>query len=151
RVRLHHAAATARAGCIRFQRNELQPGDHRITFSADGITVPAVTVDDLVAEAGAKSVSLIKIDVQGAEMLVLEGATRTLEQMRPALFVEVDDRNLMDLNSSALALVAHLERAGYETHELANEGPPRKLSHDGLFAYLQNRSYIDALFLPACE
>ena len=84
-------------------------------------------------------------------MLVLEGAKRTLEQMRPALFVEVDDRNLMNLGSSALALVAHLEQAGYETHELANEGPPRKLSHDRLFANLKTRSYIDVLFLPACE
>ena len=58
--------------------------------------VPAVTIDDLVAEAGARSISLVKIDVQGAEMLVLEGAKRTLGEMRPALFVEVDDRNLAD-------------------------------------------------------
>jgi hypothetical protein len=55
---------------------------------------PAVTIDDVVDEVGARSVSLIKIDVQGAEMLVLEGAKRTLRKMRPALFVEVDDRAL---------------------------------------------------------
>ena len=34
-------------------------------------------------------------------------------------------------------------------HELAKDGPPRKLSHDGLFANLQTRSYMDVLFLPA--
>jgi FkbM family methyltransferase len=149
RVRLHQAAATARAGCIRLQRNELHPGDHRITFGAQGMMVPAVTVDDLVTEAGAQSVSLVKIDVQGAEMLVLEGATRTLAEMRPALFVEVDDRALRHFGSSAHALVTRVERAGYEMHELANDGPPRRLSHDGLFANLQTRSYIDVLFLPA--
>jgi FkbM family methyltransferase len=148
RVRLHNAAASAQAGSVRLQRNELHPGDHRITFGAQGITVPAVTIDDLVAEAGAQSVSLVKIDVQGAEMLLLEGAKRTLEQMRPALFVEVDDRNLVHFGSSAHALVAHLQRAGYEMHELANNGPPRKLSHNELFANLQTRSYIDVLFLP---
>jgi FkbM family methyltransferase len=114
RVRLHQAAAAAESGSIRFQRNELHPGDHRITLSPDGVMVPAVTIDDLVAQAGARSISLVKIDVQGAEMLVLEGAKRTLGKMRPALFVEVDDRNLADLGSSAHALIAHLEQAGYE-------------------------------------
>ena len=149
RVRLHKAAAAAEAGSVRFERNELHPGDHRISFGVEGIVVPAVTVDELVMEPGIPSVSLMKIDVQGAEMLVLEGAKRTLCKMRPALFVEVDDRNLGNLGSSAHALVTHLEQAGYEMHELANDGPPRKLSHDGLFANLQTRSYVDVLFLSA--
>jgi FkbM family methyltransferase len=148
RVRLHQAAAAEQSGSVRLQRNELHPGDHRITFSAQGIMVPAVTVDDLIAEAGAQSVSLVKIDVQGAEMLVLEGAKRTLEQIRPALFVELDDRNLVHFGSSAHALVARLEQAGYQMHELANEGSPRRLSHDRLFTDLQTHSYIDVLFLP---
>lgn len=149
RVRLHRAAASAKAGSVRLQRNELHPGDHRISFGGDGMIVPAVTVDDVVAEASG-SVSLIKIDVQGAEMLVLEGAKRTLDTMRPALFVEVDDRNLVNFGSSAQALVTHIQRAGYETYELANDPPPRKLSHDKLFAALGARAYIDVLFLP-CE
>jgi FkbM family methyltransferase len=147
-VRLHQAAAMEQAGSACLQRNELHPGDHRITFAAQGILVPAVTIDDLAAEAGARSVSLVKIDVQGAEILVLKGANRTLKQMRPALFVEVDDRNLADFGSSAEALVAHLEQARYEMHELASDGPPRKLSRDRLFANLQTHSYIDVLFLP---
>jgi FkbM family methyltransferase len=149
RVQLHQAAAAAEGGSVRLRRNELHPGDHRIAFGAEGIVVPTVTVDDLVAEAGARTVSLVKIDVQGAEMLVFEGAKRTLSKLRPALFVEIDDRNLADLGSSAHALIAHLEQAGYEMHELAKDGPPRKLSHDGLFANLQTRSYTDVLFLPA--
>jgi FkbM family methyltransferase len=148
RVQAHQAAAAGESGAVRFQRNELHPGDHRITLGAGGMMVSAVTVDDLVAESGARPVSLVKIDVQGAEMLVLKGAKRTLEQMRPALFVEVDDCNLVDLGSSAHALVAHLEQAGYEAHELAKYGPFRKLSHDRLFGDLGTRSYIDVLFLP---
>ena len=80
-------------------------------------------------------------------MLVLEGAKHTLDQMRPTLFIEVDDRSLLDFGSSAEKLVVHLERAGYEMHELAKDGPPRKLPHDQLFANLQTRSYTDVLFL----
>jgi FkbM family methyltransferase len=151
RVRLHKAAAAAEAGSVRFQRNELHPGDHRIALGDAGIVVPAVTVDDLVVAAGAKSISLVKIDVQGAEMLVLAGAKRTLDTMRPALFVEVDDDALLSFGSSACALVAHVERAGYLMHELIDDGPPQKLSHERLFASLKRGSYTDVLFLPASD
>ena len=124
RVRLHHAAAAAAPGHVYLRRNELHPGDHRIALSGGSIAVQAVTVDDLVAAAGAGSVSLIKIDVQGAEMLVLAGAERTLEKTRPALFVEIDDDALLAFGSSASALVAHVEGAGYAMYELAKDGLP---------------------------
>jgi len=151
RVRLHRAAAAAEAGSVRLQRNELHPGDHRINFGGEGIVVPAVTVDDLVAAAGTKLVSLVKIDVQGAEMLVLAGAKHTLAAMRPALFVEVDERALGSFGSSARAVVAYLKRAGYDMYELTREGPPDKLSRERLFASLKGGSYIDVLFLPASK
>ena len=148
RVRLHQAAAAAETGSVRLRRNELHPGDHRISFHPEGIPVPAVTVDDLVAAAAPRSVSLVKIDVQGAEMLVLKGARRMLDQLHPALFVEVDDRALRHFGSSAEALLEHMQRSGYKTHELVKNGPPRELSHHRLFASLKTRSYIDVLFLP---
>jgi FkbM family methyltransferase len=148
RVRLFQAAAAAEGGVVGFERNELHPGDHRIRPGGEGIRVRAVTVDDLVTEIGVPLVSLIKIDVQGAELLVLEGARRTLGKMRPALFIEVDDRALGSFGSSAQALLAHVEGAGYAMYELANQGTPQKLSHERLFAKLQTLSYLDVLFLP---
>ena len=48
--------------------------------------VPAFAVDDLAEMFSAPSV--IKIDVEGAENLVLRGARRTLERHRPLLFIE---------------------------------------------------------------
>ena len=149
RVRLHQAVATAEAGYAHFQRNELHPGDHRITLGDGGIVVSAVTVDDLVFAAGGQSVSLVKVDVQGAEMLVLAGAKRTLAEIRPTLFVEVDDNALLAFGSSASALVAYVEGAGYQMYELTSDGAPRKLAPDRLFAKLKGGSYIDVLFLPA--
>ena len=43
------------------------------------------TIDDLLASRDWPEVSLIKIDVQGAEARVLAGAVRTLENAGPAL------------------------------------------------------------------
>jgi hypothetical protein len=71
--------------------NELNPGNHRITPNADGIIVPAVTLDDSSMKPSHSGHGSSRST--GAEMLVLKGTNRTLKQMRPALFVEVDDQH----------------------------------------------------------
>ena len=52
--------------------NPEHPGDHRL--GQVGVPTTAVTIDGLLSQRSEASVSLIKIDVQGAEMQVLEGA-----------------------------------------------------------------------------
>jgi FkbM family methyltransferase len=44
-------------------------------------------LDDLIFEAKTDRIDLIKIDVEGAEGLVLEGARRTLETFRPVVLL----------------------------------------------------------------
>lgn len=51
------------------------------------IRVDAIALDVLVELHGLKP-SVIRIDVEGAEHLVLEGARRTIERFRPTLMVE---------------------------------------------------------------
>jgi FkbM family methyltransferase len=53
------------------------------------ITVPCIPVDDVVRELGLSRVDLIKIDVEGAEIEVLEGSRRTLINFKPNVIVEV--------------------------------------------------------------
>lgn len=52
--------------------------------------VEVVTIDDVVAELGLGRVDFIKIDVEGGELGVLEGATETLETHRPIVVFEVN-------------------------------------------------------------
>jgi len=51
------------------------------------ITVPAVRLDGLHAAGELDGVTLVKIDVEGAEAAVLRGAPRVLDH-RPALVIE---------------------------------------------------------------
>ena len=49
------------------------------------ITLPFTTIDRFVAEAGIPLIDILKLDVQGAEYLVLEGARQSIEASRISL------------------------------------------------------------------
>jgi FkbM family methyltransferase len=63
-------------------------GDRDVTFTLRVDSVPAVRLDDWVAAQGLQRLDLIKLDVEGAETHVLDGAARTLERFRPFLITE---------------------------------------------------------------
>ena len=52
------------------------------------VEVPTTTIDAFVEEAGIDRVDVIKIDVEGAEMAVLEGSARTLAEHHPVVVME---------------------------------------------------------------
>jgi FkbM family methyltransferase len=54
--------------------------------------VPCATLDSF----GLKNVGFIKIDVEGHELAVLEGAIATLKASRPLLLIEAEDRHRPD-------------------------------------------------------
>jgi FkbM family methyltransferase len=65
--------------------NTIVPGFMLTEFTAYTIPVPVVTLDSLVAD---RPVALVKIDVEGAELPVVEGAARLLGQGAP-VFMEI--------------------------------------------------------------
>jgi FkbM family methyltransferase len=66
--------------------------------------VPGMSLDDLRASIPAATV--LKVDVEGAELLVLEGARRLLEDDRPIVLCEVSHQN-------AQSAAAFFKNAGY--------------------------------------
>ncbi len=53
-------------------------------------TIPIRRLDEVLAQQGTQRVDIIKIDVEGAELMVLRGAVKTLERDRPRLIVELN-------------------------------------------------------------
>lgn len=70
--------------------------NHDFAFSdigvVDSVKVRQTTIDELVKETGLKP-AFIKIDVEGYEGEVLEGATATIESLRPILLIEIEKRH----------------------------------------------------------
>ncbi|MFT4035288.1 MAG: FkbM family methyltransferase [Patulibacter sp.] len=65
----------------------LRERDYPETPDFERITVHSRRLDDLVAQHGLAP-RFIKIDVEGAELLVLRGARQTIERHRPVIVVE---------------------------------------------------------------
>jgi FkbM family methyltransferase len=141
-VQLHRAVAAERAGTLYLAVNPTHPGDHKI--AEIGEPVPAVTLDRLIEDAGEPAVSLIKIDVQGAELRVLQGAERTIARSRPALLIEVDEKALQQQGASIRQLADWLSARSYRPHRFTRSQPPEPLENE---QRLQLEGYADVLFL----
>ncbi len=62
--------------------------------STIAIEVKTMTADAWWMEAGKPRIDVVKIDTEGAELLVLRGATNLLMQCRPAIILEIESLNL---------------------------------------------------------
>jgi FkbM family methyltransferase len=146
RVQVVAAAAAEVAGLIKLSVNARHPGDHRI--GDHGIAVAAVTIDQLTERTSLPPVSMVKIDVQGAEMRVLTGARRTLARFRPTLVIEVDDAALRNQGSSARALIDALAAQGYQPNSLTRYGVGGCPDIREELIAGRSRDYRDVVFLP---
>lgn len=163
-VRGVQAVASEKAGSLMLQKNRFHPADHRIVGTSvpangkdsatgaaanrDCVEVRAVTIDELLRERGWPKVSLMKIDVQGAEERVLRGAMGTLRELRPAVFMEVDEGALRGMGSSAESVLELMVSCRYETHRLI-EDRVVKVSRGDFARLCTVGTYADFLFLPA--
>lgn len=86
--------------------------------------VRVARLDSLIREGSVPRPDLMKIDVEGAEVDVLEGATETLTTARPILFI--------DLHGTNEPVERVLELHGYEARVLG--GGALKLSHASWYA-----------------
>lgn len=87
------------------------------------ITVALASIDDLVELAGFAPPGLVKIDVEGAELEVLEGMERTLAAHRPVLLCEIDDAEADGLQRKQAAVQAWLLARHYRCSELPPSYP----------------------------
>jgi FkbM family methyltransferase len=80
-------------------------------------TVPVERVDDLVATHGLAAPFLVKVDVEGAELQVLEGARATLEHTDVVL-LEVSFFALVPGGAQIADVIAWMSAAGFSAYDL---------------------------------
>ena len=74
------------------------------------------SIDSLIASGEAAVPDIIKLDIEGAELLALQGADHTLTQHHPQLFIEVHSDELLE------ACTSLLEDKGYRVQRIDATG-----------------------------
>jgi FkbM family methyltransferase len=75
--------------------------------------VPTRRLDDLVRDSGVTRVDFVKIDVEGAELLVLKGAGATLDRFHPVLTIEMEPKQLKSMGATTDEVKKLLRDHGY--------------------------------------
>jgi len=84
------SAVGSQPGVMRFHEDGNGSGWGFLSEELGGVSVPVTTVDNAVTSLGIERVDFIKIDVEGGELGVLQGATSTLTRDRPVVVFEVN-------------------------------------------------------------
>ena len=82
------------------------------------IKVPVSTLDNEWCQIGFPEVSAVKIDVEGAEGLVLNGGVNLINACHPALIVEWHENYLREFGTPNEQLLSFAERFGYRIYTL---------------------------------
>lgn len=122
RVRVVPKAAGDRKGLIAFDLGpEEQTGWGGIATPAraGALQVPMVRLDDEIAH---RSVDVLKVDVEGADLLVLKGCEGLLRARRVGcIFFEQNSERMHELGLSGSDAAAFLEAVGYECRPFSRE------------------------------
>ncbi len=94
------------------------PGANRVLDQPPAIHygedwVEVNTCDHLAEQFHLSKLDLIKIDVEGFELFVLQGASMVIKKYKPILFIELAEANLREHNLTPSILVEHIEKLGY--------------------------------------
>jgi FkbM family methyltransferase len=129
RVRLHQQALADRVGTMALRIPVVPTRAHfhgstedRATAAAFArlphreIEVPTAPLDEVLAAEGLSRLDVLKLDVEGAELLVLSGATRVLTELRPIVVLEADDLHQARFDATADDVLATVREHGYRIY-----------------------------------
>jgi len=140
-VTVVEAALFDRDGELTMSFDEAYPGGTHV--GAGSSPVRSVRLDTWVAEQGLDRLDLLKLDVEGVELTVLDGAADTIERLRPITVVEcnpvalprfggTDHRRLFGRLRELFPLVAQIMEGGALVPLLKDEHLDLALRHHGV-------------------
>ena len=141
-VQFQNVAAWSFKGEIPFHFESSNTANNR--FDSNSTTlVPCLTVDSLINQT-IPSVLILKIDVQGFEFEVLEGAVETLKNHKVALLIELDESALRARGKSSVELFHKLSELGFYPKDFKDGG---KLTLQQVESMLNRKDCLDFLFI----
>lgn len=135
-----------RTGPLSFVFNEEYPAGSFVGTGAEAQAVDGMRLDDWMADSGLARLDLVKLDVEGAERRVLEGARETFARWRPDLIVEVNPAALRRFQDTSFRdLVAVVRDVCEEIFVIERTGGVRKVLSDDHLVWVLGRDGVTNL------
>lgn len=134
---------------VGFFAQKFDKGGSHLAFSeGENLKVKMVRLSDYLHQKGVKKVNVIKIDVEGAEVLVLKGAEEIIKES-PNLkaFVEYNPENLEKFKTSGEKLLGQLKDLELRIDLIIDEarGTVYPFSYAKLRFLMAKRAYVNLL------
>jgi FkbM family methyltransferase len=94
------------------------------------VTVPLRRFDEVARECGLERLDVMKIDVEGAEMMVLRGAECFVKRYRPLIITELSEANFQRAGYTTRELIGYLRCLEYDVQTLGDHS--RSLQCDAI-------------------
>jgi FkbM family methyltransferase len=135
RARLEPIALGAAAGNAEIVRGSESDQSRIATKGEHGSRVPVDTLDAYAERLGLQSIDVLKVDVEGYEPFVFQGASRLLRDGRiDAIVCEVNEPLLRGRGFTRLELTSVLVENGYTPHLVPPTGARKLRSQPGIEA-----------------
>lgn len=131
RVSLHCKAASSCDGTTTFVDDQSSSATNRLLAPGESLTtesdhnvyeVPTVSIDSFCCAHNIDAVELLKVDVEGFEVQVLEGAKEMIAQNRVKhIFLELCPANLSAVGSTAAQLWLKVQSLGLSAFRIASD------------------------------
>lgn len=109
-------ALGAKAGIVNFTDERRKDDNNCVALNADsGIKVPCRTLTSLVNEHSISRIAVMKIDVEGFEMQVLQGAAAVLHTV-DSIYIEVLEHTLQKFGSCSAEVFKLLQAHGFRCY-----------------------------------
>jgi len=125
-VRVFPLALSDTAGIARLYAHDHGASSFTLGRTKEGerlsFTIETITLDAVLAREAIDRVDVIKMDVEGAEELILRGATALFERCRPRVIFEINPPAIARLNLSARGAWDFLATRGYRFFLMEEDG-----------------------------
>lgn len=116
-IQLNNSAVGDYTGTVQFSihKTPVQSSIHNQT-SQGGIEIPIITLDHYCHKQEIDRIDLLKIDVEGAELMVLRGAEKMIEMVSPLMIVELHKGESKRFGYTVAETIQFLWDAGYSLY-----------------------------------
>lgn len=143
-------AVSEKTGQMKIYIDEKNLGNHSLSASnvksnSNFIEIETITLDTFF-EFDKTTNIVVKIDTQGAEGLVLKGATKFLRRSNVTIFMEFWPNGLTNMGTNPLNLLKNLEDLGYQIEVIDDQNKSLiKMNPDDILKLCDNLKNTDQL------